>query len=219
MKAMLRPFMLAAGLALASLASAPLATTMAQAAPVAANLTQQQRQEIGRIEQYLDGVKTLKSEFVQAGNDGSLVKGTIWLSRPNKMRLEYDPPIKNFVVADGWFVFYWDDELKQQSSAPIGSTMADIILRDNLRLSGDITVTDFHREANVIEVSLVQTKDPGTGTLTLVFEDGPLRLRKWRVLDPQGLTTEVALLNPQVGVTLDRNLFIFRDPSMGVRRD
>ena len=52
MKAMLRPFILAAGLALASLASAPLATTMAQAAPAAANLTQQQRQEIGRIEQY-----------------------------------------------------------------------------------------------------------------------------------------------------------------------
>jgi len=215
MKAMLRPFVLAAGLALASLASAPIA----QAAPAAANLTQQQRQEIARIEQYLDGVKTLKSEFVQAGNDGSLVKGTIWLSRPNKMRLEYDPPIKNFVVADGWFVFYWDDELKQQSSAPIGSTMADVILRDNLKLSGDITVTDFHREANVIEISVVQTKDPGMGTLTLVFEDGPLRLRKWRVLDPQGLTTEVALLNPQVGVNLDRNLFIFRDPTMGQRRD
>src|SRR6188508_2544955 len=78
MKAMLRPFVLAAGLALALLASAPIA----QAAPAAANLTQQQRQEIARIEQYLDGVKTLKSEFVQAGNDGSLVKGTIWLSRP-----------------------------------------------------------------------------------------------------------------------------------------
>jgi outer membrane lipoprotein-sorting protein len=214
MKAMLRPFVLAAGLALASLASAP----TVQAAPAAANLTQQQRQEIGRIEQYLDGVKTLKSDFVQAANDGSLVKGTIWLSRPNKMRLEYEPPIKNFVVADGWFVFYWDDELKQQSSAPIGSTMADIILRDNLKLSGDITVTDFHREANVVEVSVVQTKDPGTGTLTLVFEDGPLRLRKWRVVDPQGLTTEVALLNPQTGVTLDRNLFIFHDPTMGQQR-
>src|SRR3954465_9551126 len=197
MKAMLRPFVLAAGLTLASLASAPIA----QAAPAAANLTQQQRQEIARVEQYLDSVRTLKSEFVQAGNDGSLVKGTIWLSRPNKMRLEYDPPINNFVVADGWFVFYWDAELKQQSSAPIGSTMADIILRDNLKLSGDITVTDFHREANVIEVSVVQTKDPGTGTLTLVFEDGPLRLRKWRVVPPPGRMPEMGAPTPPARAT------------------
>lgn len=214
MKALLRPLVLAAGLALAPVA----ASSMLHAAP-AVTLSQAQKEDIARIEQYLDGVRTLKSDFVQAGGDGSLVRGTLWLSRPNKMRLEYEPPIRNFVVADGWFVFYWDDELKQQSSAPIGSTMADIILRDKLRLSGDITVTDFVREANVIEVSVVQTSEPGAGTLTLVFEDAPLRLRKWRIVDPQGLTTEVALLNPQVGVQLDRDLFLFREPASARRRD
>ncbi|UEM03973.1 outer membrane lipoprotein carrier protein LolA [Skermanella rosea] len=214
MKALLRPLVLAAGLVLAPLA----APSILHAAP-AASLTQAQKEDIARIEQYLDGVRTLKSDFVQAGGDGSLVRGTLWLSRPNKMRLEYEPPIENFIVADGWFVFYWDDELKQQSSAPIGSTMADIILRDKLRLSGDITVTDFVREANVIEVSVVQTSEPGAGTLTLVFEDAPLRLRKWRIVDPQGLTTEVALLNPQVGVQFDRDLFIFREPASARRRD
>ncbi|QQP89810.1 outer membrane lipoprotein carrier protein LolA [Skermanella sp. TT6] len=214
MKALLRPLVLAAGLALAPLA----APSILHAAP-AAGLTQAEKEDIARIEQYLGGVRTLKSDFVQAGGDGSLVRGTLWLSRPNRMRLEYEPPIRDFIVADGWFVFYWDDELKQQSSAPIGSTMADIILRDKLRLSGDITVTDFVREANVIEVSVVQTSEPGAGTLTLVFEDAPLRLRKWRIVDPQGLTTEVALLNPQVGVQLDRDLFIFREPASARRRD
>ncbi|EWY36501.1 cell envelope biogenesis protein LolA [Skermanella stibiiresistens SB22] len=211
----LRSLALAAGIALAPLA----APTLVHAAPAAAALTQAQKSDIARIEQYLAGVKTLKSEFIQAGGDGSLVKGTIWLSRPNKMRLEYDPPIKDFIVADGWFVFYWDGELRQQSSAPIGSTMADIILRDTIRFGGDITVTGFERAANVIEISVVQTSEPGAGTLTLVFEDAPLRLRKWRVNDPQGLTTEVALLNPQVGGQLDRDLFIFREPADGQRRD
>ena len=131
------------------------------------------------------------------------------------MRLEYDPPLKDFIVADGSFVFYWDGEMRQQSSAPIGSTLADFILRKNIRLSGDVTVTDVFQAPGVIEVSLLETKDPGKGTLTLVFEDRPFQLRKWRVLDAQGMTTEVALLNPRTDVTFDREMFYFKEPTRG----
>ncbi len=192
----------------------------AQAAPPAeATLSQQDRRDVERIEQYLNSIRTVRSQFVQATNDGTLLRGTFWMSRPGKMRLEYDPPIRNFVVADGWFVFYWDDELKQQSSAPVGSTLADVILRDRLTLSGDTTVTDVERGPGTLEVTVTETKDPGKGKLTLIFEDNPLRLRKWRILDPQGLTTEVALLNPQFGMTLDNELFIFKDPTLNNRRD
>ena len=113
----------------------------------------------------------------------------------------------------------WDDELKQQSNAPLGSTIADLILRDDLRLSGDLSVTGIRRGPGSLEVGLVETKDPGKGRLTLIFEDNPLRLRKWRVLDAQGLTTEVALLNPRTGMPLDRDLFVFHNPNFGRKRD
>jgi outer membrane lipoprotein-sorting protein len=201
------------------LAALPTVPSVQAAPPAEATLSQQDRRDIERIEQYLNSIRTVRSQFVQATNDGTLLRGTFWMSRPGKMRLEYDPPIRNFVVADGWFVFYWDDELKQQSSAPVGSTLADVILRDRLTLSGDTTVSDVERGPGTLEVTVTETKDPGKGKLTLIFEDNPLRLRKWRILDPQGLTTEVALLNPQFGMTLDRDLFIFKDPTLNDRRD
>lgn len=182
-------------------------------------LSEADRGEVRRVESYLNGIKTLKSQFVQVSPDGSLVRGTFYLSRPGRMRLEYDPPIKDYVVADGLFVFFWDDRMQQSSSTPIGATLADLLLRENLKLAGEVTVTRITRAPGELEISLIQTDDPGKGELTFIFEDKPLRLRKWRVLDPQGLTTEVGLLGPQVGVALEKDLFYFKDPTLNRRRE
>ena len=194
-----------------------LAASTVSAAPrgqsAAAQLSAEDRAAVTQAEQALNAVHTLQSKFVQLNPDGRQAGGTFYLSRPGKMRLEYDAPVKDFIVADGLFLFYWDSEMKQQSSTPIGSTLADFILRPDIKLSGDVTVTDVFRAQGVLEITLVETKDPRKGSLTLVFEDRPLQLRKWRVLDAQGLTTEVALLNPRVGVPLSSDLFYFKAPA------
>ena len=173
------------------------------------------RADIARVEQYLNGVKTLQSKFVQVAPDGRQATGTFSLSRPGKMRLSYDPPFKDFVVADGLFIFYWDGEMRQQSSAPIGSSLADVILRKDLKLSGDVTVKALTRLPGALEAMLAETSDPGKGAITLIFQDKPLSLTRWRISDAQGLTTEVGLIDPKFGVKLDPDLFIFREPSDG----
>ncbi len=185
----------------------------APATPV--SLSAQDQAVVAKVEEYLNGITTLQSKFLQVAPNGRQATGTFYLWRPGRMRLEYDRPLKDFIVADGSFVFYWDGEMRQQSSAPIGSTLADFILRKNIHLSGDVTVTEVFQAPGVIEVSLLETKDPGKGTLTLVFEDHPFQLRKWRVLDAQGMTTEVALLNPRTDVTFDRDMFYFKEPQRG----
>ena len=191
----------------------PSAAIAAPATPV--SLSAQDQAVVAKVEEYLNGITTLQSKFLQVAPNGRQATGTFYLWRPGRMRLEYDRPLKDFIVADGSFVFYWDGEMRQQSSAPIGSTLADFILRKNIRLSGDVTVTDVFQAPGVIEVSLLESKDPGKGTLTLVFEDHPFQLRKWRVLDAQGMTTEVALLNPRTDVTFDREMFYFKEPQRG----
>ncbi|WP_434624284.1 LolA family protein [Azospirillum sp. B2RO_4] len=191
----------------------PSAAIAAPATPV--SLSAQDQAVVAKVEEYLNGITTLQSKFLQVAPNGRQATGTFYLWRPGRMRLEYDKPLKDFIVADGSFVFYWDGEMRQQSSAPIGSTLADFILRKNIRLSGDVTVTDVFTAPGVIEVSLLESKDPGKGTLTLVFEDHPFQLRKWRVLDAQGMTTEVALLNPRTDVTFDRDMFYFKEPQRG----
>lgn len=206
------------GLLAAALLSLPVAAAPAKGkAPPPPVLSAEDQARLPAIEAYLNDIRSLKSQFIQSSDDGgALATGTFQLLRPGRMRIDYDGN-GNYIVADGRFVYFWDAEVKEQQNAPIGSTLADFLLRDQIRLSGDVTITHFGHDDGVLEVTLVQTKEPGQGSLTLVFEDKPFGLRKWRVLDAQGHTTEVALQNPQFGVSLDKDLFYFRDA--GRRRD
>ncbi len=163
-------------------------------------------------EKYLRSITTLQARFVQTANDGQELTGTFYLNRPGRLRFEYDPPVKDFIVADGLFVYYYDSKMKQQSSMPVSQSLADFFLRKDLRLSGDITVSDIKRAGGMLHMTLSQTSDPEAGALVLGFSETPFRLKKWRVVDAQGLITEIDLFETQTGIALDKDLFRYYDP-------
>lgn len=180
-----------------------------------ASLNARERADVERIEKYLNELKSVSAGFLQISDSGELRHGAIAIQRPGKMRVTYDPPAKDFIVADGSFVHIWDGELEQQTSVPAGKGIAELILRDSIKLDGDVTVTRFARYPAKMELTLVATKDPGDGELTLIFEDKPLQLRQWRVVDSQGRTTGVNLENAREGVSFDSNTFDFVPPNLG----
>lgn len=174
--------------------------------------------DVQAAEDYLNGLRTLKARFVQTDNEGHQLAGTFLLKRPGRMRFEYDTPIKDFIVADGTFVHYYDAKMKQQSSAPISRTLANFFLQKDITLSGDIFVDEIRREKDdsLLILTLSQKKDPLAGNLSLAFardpKSGALSLLKWRVIDPQGLITETALFNTETGISLKNDQFHYYDP-------
>lgn len=192
--------------------AAPLA---AGAAPIAAKLSAKEKADVARIETYLNELKSVGARFLQVSDSGALRQGALSIQRPGKMRVTYDEPDKDFIVADGSRVYMWDDEMQQQSSVAIDDGIASFILRENIKLSGDVVVTRFVRFPAKIEVSLVSVKQPSEGELTLIFEDKPLKLRQWRVLDAQGRTTGVNLEAAREGIEFPENTFVFVPPNLG----
>jgi outer membrane lipoprotein-sorting protein len=175
-------------------------------------LTAQDQADLARIEAYLNGLHTLKARFLQVAPDGSTSGGLAWLERPGRMRFQYEPPSPLLLVAGhGLFVFY-DRQLRQTTNLPLESTPLGLLLRDHLTLSGDVTVTGIQRVPGQIQVTMVRTKSPGDGSLTLVFADNPLALRQWAVVDAQHQETRVSLFNVELGGTFDPDMFSFVDP-------
>jgi len=170
--------------------------------------------DITRIEDYLNDLATLRSTFVQINPDGGRVTGKLYYQRPDKMRLDYDPPSPILIVSDGWWVIYYDRELEQVSHLSIGSTPLGFLLSDEIRLSGDVTVTDVAREDGELKVTLIQTDEPNQGSIQLAFAEAPLELRRWTVVDAQGQATYIMLEGLETGMPLDRELFRFRNPKL-----
>ena len=170
-------------------------------------LSNSENEDVNRVEKYLNKLLTLKSRFLQATSTGEFTEGTFYLSRPGKMRIEYDPPRKFVVVADGTWLIYHDIELDQVTHLPLRMTTANILLKKKITLRGDdIEVSKVERAPGLIGITVVP-RDEDTGQLTLVFSDKPIKLKKWIVIDPQGTTTSVSLLSTQRDISLDEKLF------------
>lgn len=168
--------------------------------------------ETAAAERYLNSLTTAKARFVQTAHNGMQLVGTFYLSRPGKLRFDYDDPVEDFVTADGYFIYFYDADLQEQMNMPIGQSLADFILRKDIDFDDDVTVSDVSRAQNLLHIKLVQKSDPDAGSLTLAFRENPLSLKKWRVIDAQNLITEVELFYLETGLDLDDDLFSYRDP-------
>jgi outer membrane lipoprotein-sorting protein len=170
-------------------------------------LSAQDQSDIGRIEAYLNGLKSLKAHFLQVAGDGGVSQGTAWLQRPGRMRFQYDPPAPFLLIAAHGTLTFHDGALQQTSNIPLSRTPLGILLAENVELSGGVTVTGIQRLPGQIQLTLVRTASPGDGSLTLIFADPPLVLRQWTVVDAQRRETHVTLYNAQTGGTFDPQLF------------
>ena len=175
------------------------------AAPAAAGagLAAADKAEVARVEAYLNKITTFKGRFLQASSSGEYSEGSIYVSRPGKIRIEYDKPSADLIVADGASMIHYDKELDQLSYITLGSSPATVLIEDNISLTkGAITVTGIERGRGTLRLTVVKTDDPAEGNLTLVFNARPLGLKKWVVIDAQGVETTVSLLGVQFGLPL-----------------
>jgi outer membrane lipoprotein-sorting protein len=174
--------------------------------------TPQDRADLARIEVYLNGLRTLKARFLQVSPDGGATEGNAWLQRPGRMRFEYDKPSPFLLVAGFGSAVFYDSQLNQTTSVPLATTPLGILLADNFKLSGDITVTAINRLPGQIQVTTIRTASPADGSLTLVFADAPLALRQWAVVDGQRQETRVSLFGIELGGNFPARMFEFNDP-------
>ncbi len=174
------------------------------AAPVKAadaiKVTPDIREGLDKVSAYLNQITTLKADFLQISSTGDTGEGTLYLERPKRLRIEYKPPTPVLIVANGSYLSYVDTELKDVQHIALEDTPVAFLLRDKFDFAGDdVIVTGFEHAAQTIRVSLVQRRDPLAGELTLVFSDNPIVLRKWVIVDAQGVVTNVTLIDPRFG--------------------
>lgn len=175
--------------------------------------------EIKRIETYLNDLRSLRADFVQIDSRGGTSTGSLYYARPDKMRLDYDAPNPVLIVANGWQVIYHDRKLDQVSHLLTRQTPLSFLLKKKVKLRGDVTVTDVEDAGSEVLLTLIQTDDPGLGSITLAFAKEPLELRRWTVVDPQGLSTHIILERMQTDVAIDDQLFLLCDPGSVIKKE
>jgi len=162
----------------------------------AAALSPEQRSIVERVNNYLSTMQLLSGKFVQVGPDGRRTQGTFYISKPGKVRFEYDDPSPIELIADGQSVVVRDRNLATQDVYPLSQTPLRFLLADHVDLTKDTSLVAVYADDVFITV-VVEEKNGvvGTSRLMIMFNAKDMQLKQWTVTDPQGYDTTVAVYN------------------------
>ena len=181
-------------------------------AQVAAPLTAAERSKLLKeASKALAAVKTARGKFEQYSPDGSFSTGQFAMSRPGKVRFDYDDPVPLVLVSDGTTVALQDSELETTDRIPLASTPLSLLLSDKLDFEKEAEVIDVRRTGDRTNITVRDKTGETEGTLTVVLAGTSNSLEGWRTVDANGGSTSVMLKDVETGAKLNPRLFRLPD--------
>ncbi len=159
-----------------------------------------------RIADHFSSVKTMMGEFVQFGPRGEQTGGKFYISRPGKIRFNYEDPSPMRVISDGSTVVIGNRKLKTWDVYPLSKTPLKLLLGNRIDLSSNM-VRGVKVEDDLITIVLGDRNMFGSSTITMMFDPKTYDLRQWTIRDAQGKDTSVMIFNVKTGVQLDPKVF------------
>ena len=87
---------------------------------------------------------------------------------------------------------------------------ATVILTKQIRFDNqNLKITDLYKDSGQTSITVETPKNPGVKPITLIFDNEPLRLKQWKVIDQQNIEVTISLFDIEQDVELNDNLFKF----------
>lgn len=155
----------------------------------------------------LNAVTTLQGRFTQVNSDGAVSGGTFHLARPGKVRFAYDAPSPLLIVSDGTTISISDRKMRTTDRLPLRSTPLHILLKRDINLEKDARITQVTRVNDQLSITARDRTGEADGQITVLLDARTYQIQRWRVIDGQGLMTDLALQNVKAGGRIDAALF------------
>jgi outer membrane lipoprotein-sorting protein len=163
---------------------------------------------VDRVSLYLSTIQTMVGNFVQVGPDGRKTEGKFYISKPGRIRFEYDPPSPIEVVADGSSVVVHDRRLDTKDLYPLSQTPLRFLLADRIDLWNDTHVVAVGADDKYVTVTIEERQFViASNKLMMMFNAKDFQLLQWTVTDAQGYETTVGVYNLDMKQKPDPNMF------------
>ncbi len=159
-----------------------------------------------RIADHFSSVKSMAGEFVQFGPKGEQTGGKFFISRPGKLRFNYEAPSSVRVISDGKSVAVGNSKLKTWELYPLSTTPLKLLLSNRIDLSQQM-VKAVKEDPDLITIVLGDKSIFGDSTISMMFDPKTFELKQWTIRDAQGKDTSVMIYNVQTGVKFDPSVF------------
>lgn len=162
------------------------------------------------VSRYFNTLSTLQTDFIQYNADGTTARGTLYLDRPGKMRMEYEEGSRGglLLVSNGSVAIFDDRGRAQPEQYPLSMTPLGPILARNVDLKKADEVAGLDISGDQISVFAQDPKHPDRGVAKFTLSGTPLRLENWTMTNATGETTHIVLSAEEIfGQDLSSDLF------------
>jgi outer membrane lipoprotein-sorting protein len=164
---------------------------------------------VARVNAFFNGFTTLQADFQQTNADDSRLTGVLAISRPGKLRFQYNPPSPLEIISDGSSLVLLDRKLATQDLYSLSQTPLKFLTQKVIDVTKSSRVRGILKTAEGIRITLEDSSTlGGTSRIYLYFNGAATQLQQWIVTDPQGMDTRVVLSNVQKNAALSPDLFV-----------
>ena len=163
---------------------------------------------LDEVEKYLEGFKTAKASFTQKNPNGSKDKGTLYISRPGRMRFEYGGNNGAIVVAGAGSLAIVDPKSNTAAKQyPLNKSPIGFLLKKDIKLKGNKSIIAHTSDDKYTYITAQDPKHKEYGRIQLAFSNKPVALVQWTTTDQSGKKTRVNLGTLRQGMKLRSSLF------------
>lgn len=167
--------------------------------------------KIDKIAHFLEKFSTLTANFIQINNSGESLSGKIFIQRPGKLRIDYDDPNPNLIISDSLRLAHINRDIPYINIYSLKQLPIRMLLSNDFSMS-NYPILNYKENNKVVEIEISKKNEEDLGSIILVFEDSPVKLKKWIIKEVNNTKTEIYLSNLLIDTKIENNLFKIEDP-------
>lgn len=137
------------------------------------------RQWLLELQSYLNSLKHVTARFVQTTPQGHTSTGQFFLSKPHKLKWEYQTPKQISILMKGTNITYYDKGLDQISDYQAPPFFSKILTTSNInlfKLAPEYSVKALHTSGLGLDLYINQDTPQGSTTFIMRFSKDPIEL-------------------------------------------
>ena len=158
-----------------------------------------------RILKYLQNFDSLRSDFIQVNNNGNVLTGKLFISRPGMVRIEYKE-IPLLLISDSKKIASINQDLDSITFYRLQDIPVALLLYKDFKLE-KLKVLDFIDFENQLKLKIKEKENENPGFIEIIFEKNTFTLKKWIIFRDKINKTEVLLQNLKFNEKFNKKLF------------
>ena len=178
-----------------------------------------------KLQGFYDGTKDFQAEFEQIYkhklyNEEKKSSGKVFIQRPGKMRWEYKKPEKKLFVADGSYIWIYEEGINQVTKQPLGESDLPVAItflvgKGKLKdeFTGKIVPHEKFSSKGKLVLELTPKKpSPQYKKLLFIVSKSDYQVERTIIIDESGNTNTMRFKNVQINKGVDSKKFQFKPP-------